>query len=222
MYYGTGACGLSLSVIWGSGHYFCIYRSCPKHQYNHYNQLPVSGSSLSHVPSIIWDWSDWTQAGHDWLCDWMAFVSVSPWWTVSGPGGQTSDPDESHDVCPAHARGVMLCESVLGPLQCFVSLHVSACLWTRTLTFRGVQVVSREWLRGDWIIVTMMARHRGQLVAGKLCQCLDNDNVVSDDPGMCHTLICHFILTDIWSRQWHAGRQRDLILSTIYCYFKIF
>ena len=27
---------------------------------------------------------------------------------------------------------------------------------------------------------------RRQLVTGKLCQCLDNDNVVSDDPGTCH------------------------------------
>ena len=36
-----------------------------------------------------------------------------------------------------------------------VVFRVSACLWTWTLTFRGVQVGSREWLGGDWIIVTM-------------------------------------------------------------------
>ena len=70
-----------------------------------------------------------------------------------------------------------------------MSLRVSACLWTWTLTFRGVQVVSREWLRRlnhcDHHGQTPDTGLRRQLVAGKLCQCLDNDNVVSDDPGMC-------------------------------------
>ena len=185
---------------------------------------PITCPRIQLVPSIIWAWSDWTQAGRDWLCDWMAFVSVSPWWTVSGLWTWRTDirPRWVSWCVPGSCTGCHVVWVSPGPSAVFRVLHVSACLWTRTLTFRGVQVVSREWLRGDWIIVTMMARHRGQLVAGKLCQCLDNDNVVSDDPGMCHTLICHFILTDIWSRQWHAGRQRDLILSTIYCYFKIF
>ena len=171
---------------------------------------PITCPLIQLVPSIIWAWSDWTQAGRDWLCDWMAFVSVSPWWTVSRPGGQTSDPDESHDVCPAHAQGVRRCESV--PALCSVSCP--ACLCMSLNTDINIQrsasceprVTAGRLNHCDHDGQTPDTGLRGQLVAGKLCQCLDNDNVVSDDPGMCHTLICHFIWTDIWSRQWHAER----------------
>lgn len=117
----------------------------------------------------------------------MAFVSVSPWWTVSGLGGQWLQTQMGWvSSLMMYAR---LMHWVSGHVSQAV-FRVSGCLWTRTLTFRGVQVVSPEWRAGR-----LNHCDQGQVQTpdtgsggswGKLCQCLDSDNVVSDDPGMCH------------------------------------
>ena len=183
------------------------------------------------IPSIIWAWSDWTQAGRDWLCDWMAFVSVSPWWTVSGPGGQTSDPDGLSLMLSWCMPGpCMGCEAMWVSPGPYAVFRVSACLCLTLNTDINIQrsasceprvTAEIESLWPSW----PDTRHRAPEAAG------GRETVSVSGQWQCcvrwprdvsRPLICHFIWTDIWSRQWHAGRQRDLILSTIYCYFKIF
>lgn len=94
--------------------------------------------------------------------------------------------DESHDVCPAHARGVRPCESDPGPLQC-------SCLCMSLNMDINIQRSASCEPRVTWGRLNHCDHAqspdtglRRQLVTGKLCQCLDNDNVVSDDPGTCH------------------------------------
>ena len=151
----------------------------------------------------------------------MAFVSVSPWWTVSGLGGQWLQTQMGWvSSLMMYAR---LMHWVSGHVSQAV-FRVSGCLWTRTLTFRGVQVVSPEWRAGRLNHCDQgqapdtrhqLRRQLGETVSvsGQWQCCVRWPRDVS------RTLICHFIWTDIWSRQWHA---ETLILSTIYCYFKIF
>ena len=158
----------------------------------------------------------------------MAFVSVSPWWTVSEPGGQTplmagTQMGWVSWCMPGSCTGCQAMWVSPGPSAVF---RVSACLWTWTLTFRGVQVGSREWLGGDWIIVTMPSHQtpgsggswsQGNCVSvwtmTMLCQ-MTQGRVTAPDLS--------FYLNRYLISAMTRGKPESLILSTIYCYFKIF
>ena len=182
------------------------------------NYLSPDPTCPIHNLSLIWLDTGWTQWLGLWLNGFCLGISMMDslwtWRTVA------SDPDgmsfQSDDVCPAHALGVRPCES--GGVS---------CLWLSLNTHINIQRsasceprVTRREIESLW--PGPVSRHQtpapeaaGETVSvsGQWQCCVRWPRDVS------RTLICHFIWTDIWSRQWHA---ETLILSTIYCYFKIF
>ena len=148
------------------------------------NYLSPDPTCAIHNLSLIWLDTGWTQWLGLWLNGFCLCISMMDslwtWRTVA------SDPDgmslQSDDVCPAHALGVRPCES--GGVS---------CLWLSLNTDINIQRsasceprVTRSEIESLWPGPGPDTRHRLRRQLGKLCQCLDSDNVVSDDPGMCH------------------------------------
>ena len=184
------------------------------------NYLSPDPACPIHNLSLIWLDTGWT-----WLALWLngfclGISMMDSLWTWRTDSINGWDPDGMSLMMynPAHAWGVRP-----GPSAVF---RVSACLWTWTLTFRGVQVGSREWLGGDWIIVTMPSHQtpgsggswsQGNCVSvwtmTMLCQ-MTQGRVTAPDLS--------FYLNRYLISAMTRGKPESLILSTIYCYFKIF